>query len=269
MIEIEPRLPQDLEREIFELTACLYPGKRAILVLVARRVRAWVEPFIYKTLIVNGLDGAQHILSLAASRPPEFFPSIVRRLVLSADTHIPANVLALCTGATHLAMEDDILREHWAQIHATFLSLQHVQRLTFAARELPVLDPTAPVFSLVTHLSLLDFAHDGLPQFVTGFPVLTHLALFRPPGWLMVQEFLDACPRLRVLVIITATRYWASKIAGGIPGRITDDRLVVCASKNWEEGIMEGYTFWHAAEGFVRDKRSGAVDPSSFLVHRV
>lgn len=37
----DPALPADLEREIFELTARLYPERTSTLSQVAKRVRAW------------------------------------------------------------------------------------------------------------------------------------------------------------------------------------------------------------------------------------
>ncbi|KAJ7059691.1 hypothetical protein C8F01DRAFT_1295743 [Mycena amicta] len=258
----EPRLPLDLEREIFELTAHLYPETRPRLLLVARRVRCWLEPLLYKTLVVDGLHEAHRIVSLATTKPPGFFAGITRRLVLSADSHTPTQILALCKGVTHLAIEDDILREQWQCIHPFFFSLEHVQRLAFAARELRTFDPTAPVFSHLTHLTLLDCSYDKLPPFVSALPSLTHLALFHPPTCSIVQDLLADCPHLRLMVLIAPSRHWAVVAAGSTPRprTLTDERLVICVSKDWKEGVGEGYTYWDVAEIFLRDKQRGAVD---------
>ncbi|KAJ7059415.1 hypothetical protein C8F01DRAFT_214559 [Mycena amicta] len=239
MSKTEPRLPEDLERVIFEMTACLHPAARPNLLLVARRVKSWLEPLLYKTLVVDGLTSAHHIVSLATSRPPDFFAKITRRLALSADSHTPTNILSLCKGVTHLAIADDILREHQWSIQPVLWSLRNVERLVFAARELRCLDASAPVFSLLTHLTLLDFSYDKLPPFVSALPSLTHLALLQPPTCAIVQEFLVECPRLRILVLLASSRHWANVAASSTsprPKTLTDDRLVICVSKGWKEG---------------------------------
>ncbi|KAJ7059660.1 hypothetical protein C8F01DRAFT_1254576 [Mycena amicta] len=260
----EPRLPLDLEREIFELTGRLYPETRPNLLLVARRVQCWLEPLLYETLVIDGFHEAHRIASLATSRPPDFFARITRRLVLSADSHTPTDILALCKGVTHLAIEDDILREHWPRIHPIFFSLEHVQCLVFAARELRISDPTAPVFSHLTHLTLLDCSYDKLRPFVSSLPSLTHLALFHwdPPTCFIVEDFLTDCPRLRIMVLIASSHHTAVLAAGSTPRprMLTDERLVICVSNDWKEGVREGHTYWNVAEVFLRDKRRGAVD---------
>ncbi|KAJ7059447.1 hypothetical protein C8F01DRAFT_1370382 [Mycena amicta] len=268
MGKTEPRLPEDLEREIFELTGCLYHVTWPRLLLVARRVKSWLEPLLYKTLVVDGLSTAHHIASLATCRPPDFFAKVVRRLALSADSHTPTNILSLCKGVTHLAIADDILREHQWSINPVLFSLRNVERLVFAARELRCLDASAPVFSQLTHLTLLDFSYDKLPPFVSALPSLTHLALLQPPTCSIVQEFLAECPRLQILVLIASSLHWAIVAAASTtprPTTLTDDRLVICVSKDWKEGVSEGHTYWDVAEEFVRDKRNGSVDASSYL----
>ncbi|KAF8902914.1 hypothetical protein CPB84DRAFT_820002 [Gymnopilus junonius] len=46
-----PRLPLDLERDIFELAAAICRPRIPIFILVAQRVRQWLEPMLYTTII--------------------------------------------------------------------------------------------------------------------------------------------------------------------------------------------------------------------------
>ncbi|KAF8652778.1 hypothetical protein AX16_004170 [Volvariella volvacea WC 439] len=52
---IEPRLPRELERIIFEMAAHIDRHKELrVLRLVARRVRSWLEPLLYEIVILQG-----------------------------------------------------------------------------------------------------------------------------------------------------------------------------------------------------------------------
>lgn len=48
-------LPTELEREIFETAARMRPGSALDLVLVARKVRTWIQPLIYE-MVTLGTD---------------------------------------------------------------------------------------------------------------------------------------------------------------------------------------------------------------------
>ncbi|KAF7290236.1 hypothetical protein MIND_01337300 [Mycena indigotica] len=253
-----PRLPLDLERDVFELTAMMFPETRSKLTLVAHRVRSWIEPLSYKSLSIASLHDANRVLSISQSphRAPDFLASTVRRLVLSRESHFPTRILALCSGITHLALEDELLRDRWSDIHATFLDLANVQRLAIAANEIRRRNTHAGanIFARLTHLTLLDVAHAGLPEFVAALPALTHLALASPPDCGTVQDFLARCPHLRVLVLLAPSPEWAAD-AGAKPRLLTDDRLVILEAKSWDEGVSDGDTFWTVAQSFVAEKR--------------
>ncbi|KAJ7159027.1 hypothetical protein C8R43DRAFT_358098 [Mycena crocata] len=50
--EVEPHLPADVEREIFELAAKIHLGGIPRLRLVVQRVKIWIEPISYRIFIV-------------------------------------------------------------------------------------------------------------------------------------------------------------------------------------------------------------------------
>ncbi|KAJ7813792.1 hypothetical protein B0H14DRAFT_2522595, partial [Mycena olivaceomarginata] len=81
-------LPLDLEREIFEITARLYPHTIPQLLRVARRILAWIEPLLYTRVSIAGLqekvgNGAA-ILRAIETKSSDSFPRAVRHLYLFA-----------------------------------------------------------------------------------------------------------------------------------------------------------------------------------------
>ncbi|KAJ6571127.1 hypothetical protein B0H19DRAFT_1255125 [Mycena capillaripes] len=86
----DSRLPRELERMIFEIAALLHPTCILPLMLVAARVKQWVEPFLYRVVLINSPPGQQvlgfHNCSTAIftqaiqKKPPAFFRDSVKSL---------------------------------------------------------------------------------------------------------------------------------------------------------------------------------------------
>ncbi|KAJ7059466.1 hypothetical protein C8F01DRAFT_1295349 [Mycena amicta] len=257
-----PRLPAELEREIFELVARAYPGKRSTLLLVARRIQIWIEPLLYETLVVSSQKQSEHILALANSRPQNFFASIVRRLVLTTDTHAPDRILGLCSGATHVAMEVGVSGD--SRLYGVFCCMRNIQHLTLAAAELPnyALEDSSilPAFASITHLTLLDyFQFPGhLLPFVAGLAALTHLAFFHPPLCETTQRFLEICTNVRVLVLLADSKEECLRRMTGNTFITKTSRFAICCCRNWPDGVTmvdhEAGNYWDAAERFLREK---------------
>ncbi|KAJ6529223.1 hypothetical protein B0H19DRAFT_1193455 [Mycena capillaripes] len=53
MSPLDPILPVDLEREVFETTALMYPKSTPKLLLIARRVKFWIEPLPYRVVCIS------------------------------------------------------------------------------------------------------------------------------------------------------------------------------------------------------------------------
>ncbi|KAJ7059489.1 hypothetical protein C8F01DRAFT_1254412 [Mycena amicta] len=267
MDENAPRLPVELEREIFELFARLCPDESPALFLVARRVQIWIEPFLYHTLVLHNRKHSEHILALSKSRPPDFFASIVQRLVLTTASHVSAEILALCTGATHLAMEDGVCGD--MLVHPVFLGMRNIQHLTLAASELPdcavAQSSTLPVFASITHLTLLDYFHfEGhLLTFVAGLPALTHLALYHPPLCRTTQRFLEVCTNIRVLVLLAESQADCERKKAGNTYITDTARFAICCCKDWTDGVTvcerEAESYWDVAEKFLQARDGGVV----------
>ncbi|KAJ7438923.1 hypothetical protein B0H11DRAFT_2103436 [Mycena galericulata] len=111
----EPRLPSDLEREIFEWTAIAYPRMILHLFRVARRVKLWVEPYLYRLIYVCDLPPypimENDILRpTPRSKPASFYRDAVRHLGLSDSRWSPPVLEALTGVRTFAAMGEENFR---------------------------------------------------------------------------------------------------------------------------------------------------------------
>ncbi|KAJ7636226.1 hypothetical protein FB45DRAFT_1055705 [Roridomyces roridus] len=118
----DPRLPRELERTIFEISATLSrPNRIPNLMLVAQRVRVWVEPSLYRVVFLDEelppLDGFPRFTwtvftGLLTTKPQDFFARSVRNLLIgtksgawsSNDVRLKEihSILRACSGITNL-----------------------------------------------------------------------------------------------------------------------------------------------------------------------
>ncbi|KAJ7916867.1 hypothetical protein B0H13DRAFT_1573879, partial [Mycena leptocephala] len=112
-----PSLPLELECTIFEIAALSCPVGIPKLMLVAQRVKDWVEPLLYRTVIVMPASTSREALipicrpekfmHLISTKPPSFFHSTVKTLYVGGifppqSEIILPKILAACTGVTSL-----------------------------------------------------------------------------------------------------------------------------------------------------------------------
>ncbi|KAJ7636192.1 hypothetical protein FB45DRAFT_1055682 [Roridomyces roridus] len=57
MSSLDPKLPLELEKEIFEIAAHRLPATIPAMLLTARRVKIWVEPIFFRVVLLAGLRG--------------------------------------------------------------------------------------------------------------------------------------------------------------------------------------------------------------------
>ncbi|KAJ7134010.1 hypothetical protein C8R43DRAFT_1239321 [Mycena crocata] len=240
--ELDPRLPTELEKEIFELAAeaCLpsIPG----LLLVAHRVKVWIEPILYRTFIVSETEKydyhahpttitLENFLQLLDSRPDSFFHCHVRHLLCdNIDTDDTEKILTKCSGAKDIFL-------HGCATDPTLLPL------------LAAIDVT------VTFADWLPWA--GLAT----LPCLTHLAFFSVDSCGFLADALAHCTRLSVLIVL-----WSEDRgkAQGMDEQLSavfahDSRFVQVMVgdflKDWEAGAVSGEDYWSRAEAIVQDRR--------------
>jgi len=280
---LPPVLPIELEREIFEIAARSYPQSIPKLMLVAWRVRTWVEPLLYRTIIFSPSRGDHYdaklvkgdplhsrdtLFLILKSKPPSFFRHVPLNLFLPIRELDDATlILSHCLGIENL----------W--LNAPFKVLPHLFPLVadlplkrFHSHLGPLFGSAAQIdfshqfFAQITHLGLYDYAVGGRVDHevwskLSLIPHLTHLS-FDPIFVGVCLTLLRTCPSLRVLVAIGL----GSDIDHH-PDRdalANDPRFVVMNSKwvarDWQIGTRTGGDHWSRAEDFIVKRKSGEVD---------
>ncbi|KAF7303463.1 hypothetical protein MIND_00575100 [Mycena indigotica] len=287
-----PRLPEDLEREIFIRAALADTRGTHIprLLRVAKRVHSWLEPYLYRVLLLlDYTDNAKFIADRLTSKPPHIWRDGPRHLFLALGDDSP-NVTVMRELLSACPRLEDINFYPPDDQPGVFLpALRGMEELRQLSTELAALfdrtrgissiDLTGPGFAALTHLMLFD----DLP-FVTEFeathlstqlallPALTHLALVGTIQKHLVIAILTTCDAtLRVLVNRrpdlrrhTVQTMYERELSG-----VTDVRLVIMPFGvwvgEWEDaarGVKDD--FWVEAEQFVAQKRQKQIDADTF-----
>ncbi|KAJ7778965.1 hypothetical protein B0H16DRAFT_1500619 [Mycena metata] len=269
-----PRLPPELERQIFELCASARPVAIPKLMLVAWRVKEWIEPLLYHTIMVcqsTPVDGyhsltPETLTALLRLKPADFFRDSVRNLLLHAVSQsVVASVLAVCTGVESLwaPMASSVLGP------TTGLPLKHLY--TNFSPLFESVHPGDPLFSQLTHLELIGIVNVGvdIPSILSLLPKLSHLAFndeeFTPhcPG------VLEQCKSLAVLVSLGNPLVPGMAFHEYEQDLSKDIRFVVLFSswfKDWQMGVRSNSDYWLRAENFIAQRRSGAIDAAQYEV---
>ncbi|KAJ7065681.1 hypothetical protein C8F01DRAFT_1228928 [Mycena amicta] len=280
----ETRLPPDLEREIFEYTADLYPATIPNLLCVAHRVLVWIEPILYRTVHIS----PEHIsafLTATKSKPPEFFAKHVQRLFITSfrDPQMDDTFagLALCTGVTRMAGLGTLVCRSLLPVIAGMrlqriaLFLTHIFPSDADAddeHEADEVDLSLPCFQTLTHFDVFDFLDMEAVALVHAaklctLPVLTHLSLNGTVPWSAVEMLLQGCRRLQVLVVLWAqSENNGRKRAAQTP--FDDVRFVVTRYHIYEEAIWDPPNYWTQARAFIADKSLGKIDARCFWMAR-
>ncbi|KAJ7269863.1 hypothetical protein C8J57DRAFT_322703 [Mycena rebaudengoi] len=231
-----PNLLPELEIHIFQLLAQSSTYNRAqllCLMLVARRVRVWVEPFMYKFILFSNITTWSRLQRCVKYKPgPSTFlanrvKSICLPLVIISERDVE-EILSICTGVERVAFwtnnreihlngatrlrypaDPSYLRNATPPPSLRRLSIELSHFLHIAAR-FPSLQ------AHLTHLELvyLDQHSSRYPGTIdlTRFVSLTHVALqsdsdcfLRVPfmwSTATISSILRTCPSLQMLVLL-------------------------------------------------------------------
>ncbi|SJK96926.1 uncharacterized protein ARMOST_00175 [Armillaria ostoyae] len=207
-----PDLPIELEREIFELAATLYPGSAYHLTTISKRVQIWMEILIYQTVVLDLPKSRTNLfLRTVDSRPASFFASRVKNLYLTFVSFPQAwKVLSVCTGVTNLAC--------WTATSSQELlplPRQPLERLSVGIAALMQLcethkpDFSHPAFRALTHLDITEPPTSSVDidwSALYKLPKLTHISignLTESRHLFLLKELLTNCESLLCLVVIS------------------------------------------------------------------
>ncbi|KAK7050508.1 hypothetical protein R3P38DRAFT_1760988 [Favolaschia claudopus] len=268
----DPAFPAELEREIFETTAVLYPSTILTLLLVARRILVWIEPFLY-TVVRTDIKGMHSAVERAIkTKPDSFFTRSVRHIYLGPYKFDGPLLVRMCPNLISLAY---IRPRGQPVLLAAIHSFRNIQRWSGSLVDLfdaaDAVDLSLPVFKTVTHMDVFDDLESKnrysskLCASLAALPALTHLCLNRTAEPRPIRNFLQHCAGLQVLVIMWSKPLPAKAMLGALrEAGITDVRYVVAVCNgywdDWEVGARGGVDFWVAAEDLIARKRSGEIE---------
>ncbi|KAJ7236852.1 hypothetical protein B0H12DRAFT_1327176 [Mycena haematopus] len=267
MAESKPRLPPELERHIFELAANSHFKSISTLLLVAHRVKTWLEPMLYSVMVASGaLPGyvcfdAAHLSSAVQS------PAISQHVknLLTTCYAVPLvhleRILSRCSAIQDLALigGDPII--------LPFISARPL-RLSICRRLFPSagVDFTHPLFSRLTHLQFID-GLDTTQEWsgLATIPNLTHLAFLRAKSLSIFRTALNTCPRLQVLIYL----YSVDNPGAGLESLAHDTRFVCFLNppfyEDWQIGARGGDDFWVRTEKFIAQRNCGEIDGETYI----
>ncbi|KAK7023289.1 hypothetical protein R3P38DRAFT_3270833 [Favolaschia claudopus] len=245
-----PILPLELEMAIFELCALSLPVFIPKLMLVAHRVKEWVEPIFYRTICI-----------CVDSSAPEF-PRLTQDTLSSLITHKPPAFFRKHQNAKSLLLFCSDTENLWlAYTDNTWISLVEnlpLKRLDTELQLFLSLEATRPVFSRLTHLTL---DQPAAASALVRLPMLSHLAL----SWRHdhVAEYSQAL-ELKTLVVFIILKNDPSPLATEEEIMAKDVRFVIMPLRNyiwdWHSGIRDGEDYWSDAEAFVAMRQRKGVN---------
>ncbi|KAF8143874.1 hypothetical protein K438DRAFT_2029391 [Mycena galopus ATCC 62051] len=291
----DPAFPEDLERCIFECAAFFHTDCIPALLLVAHRVKIWIEPLFYKAVTIYGLPrgtgpkpntnfrhSVPALYSLMKSKPASFFSDHVRHVQLVGvpiAEILPA--LAECNAATNLALFNVSCVEGDAAL-LKLLGEFPLKRLSapdyYWLRPGGLGDFSHPLFAHITHLdlpgNLTHGNHSAKWSQLALIPRLTHLSFsddflsFCTIGVILEHH----CNALQVLALVVSSPTMPKFVKGALNAELRsasfDPRVVflVVADRqaDWERGARGGDDYWIAAERLVEKHRAGDFDDFKF-----
>ncbi|KAJ7651986.1 hypothetical protein DFH06DRAFT_1475366 [Mycena polygramma] len=243
---VDPKLPPDLERTIFELAARDHRTMLQII-LVAHRCRSWIEPILYRSLVVCQSSWSFPLLLRTIESRPAHYARWIKTLqinpyILPNDPAV-TRILSICTGIVHLV---DL---SYGRTPFSVLSKLRLEKMCLSFDIIEGLTEGAyfshPAFANLTHLHILDPPQRWPDISFSNLPSLTHLALqnyktqIRPTNIPVLQKILADCPLLEVLIVFISLCRPQDENTNATKFLVDDRRLVILSRT-----LHHSYNIW-------------------------
>ncbi|KAJ7108925.1 hypothetical protein C8R43DRAFT_1139854 [Mycena crocata] len=248
--EASPAFPVELEREIFELVAFLYPECMPSLLLVALRVKTWIEPMLYRVLFLYCSVGHRPERALTTDTfevllkaRPTLFQKFLRHMWLdSLDGSDVLPTISICHDIVDLAVLDlpssdkdlsQIIALPLQRLHVAILDMHNKHGIFASFRSSQITH-----FSVGIYIGATSEDWFGLAQ----IPHLTHFSFAENQCPLSVcQALLRQCPRLEVLASVSSQQSDIYRSASAYDALVgSEPRFVMLVMTdpraNWEVG---------------------------------
>ncbi|KAF7358463.1 hypothetical protein MVEN_00896800 [Mycena venus] len=259
---LSPRLPPELECKIFTITSLSRPTTIPKLMLIAWRVKSWVEPLLYRVILLRHRLGSIHQIlgfptftaeildRVIQDKTPAFLQESARHLFLDGSSHPSslATVLTACNGVTNLFVLSS--RPKFLPSLAALRCVRHL----FINVEALVNAPNTLLRS-VTHLELRDLDTPALVPILALTPLLTHVAFHGAPPSATLLRALCADTRLQCIVFFLSAQGMVDirSLATDIP--VVALQLKKDLYEHWLSGAA-GEDFWSVAESSIAARRA-------------
>ncbi|TFK73862.1 hypothetical protein BDN72DRAFT_834197 [Pluteus cervinus] len=243
-----PRLPPELEHQIFELA---YAQSRVDqvsnnLFLVAKRVHEWLIPLRFEVVMIHASGQWPLILERYGHHVHHFH----------ASSSSAKRLLSFCPNVTNLAIWTTVTSQDIHNIRSlpiTYLSIN--------IRELFQTDTDLHSFcSNITHLDVSSRSSWATEDVLSHFPVLTHIALFEDIDERDIQACLVHGKALEVLVLISPGVDENGLVE---EAQDRDDKRIVqiefgrSYKDDWKEGAYGGMDMWVFSDEVIAKRRRG------------
>ncbi|KAJ7127249.1 hypothetical protein C8R43DRAFT_699744 [Mycena crocata] len=276
-----PVFPPELERVIFEITAQDRPLSIPALMLVGKRVKFWLEPLLYRTIVLadpatvcEGYIAAkwQAFTAVIQSKPPPFFRDSVRHLLLSSSVppEAAALILVACSGVEDLSIQTRFTIPNLL----TFISSLPKRLYCNLTEIFPSpweMDFTHRLFSQITHIAITEYVEDELDIWrgLALIPHLSHLSFTWTLYLPLFPVLLHTCKSLKVLVVVDEDL--GGSIEDSVADLAEDPRFIsmpahIDCIQDWQNGVHTGVDDWSMAEDFIAKRRSGEIDRLQYRI---
>ncbi|KAJ6453710.1 hypothetical protein C8R45DRAFT_630365 [Mycena sanguinolenta] len=281
----ESRLPFELERVIFETAAREWPPMIPTTMLVAWRVKHWIERLLYRIVHVSSALTQRRIfpvvpvdvlLTAIANQQASLLGAVeylfLEDLPASHSSTILGSIFSACPRITHLFSMVSLR----SNLH-TLSSLDRLQHLALDTQTLfsaEHFDFTHALFRNVTHLQLLQRVYAGTSRYssLAAIPNLTHISFNSATLAVRLHALLETLPRLQCIVVLSAvSSYDRARDLSRLEALAVSDERFVHIDQNdphtdWYNSAMGGRNFWDLAEEFLAARRAGRVPCSMYSI---
>ncbi|KAJ7806718.1 hypothetical protein B0H14DRAFT_2875251 [Mycena olivaceomarginata] len=226
---MNPRFPPELEHKIFELASAIHPRSIPKLLLVAQRVKTWIQPLLYRVLSIaasepgleptgddavfilrHAFTDIERLLAVASKPESSSLRENIRhiRFPISCFSRHVTQLLSACPAAVDVVLPMHTLPGGIL----TLLQPLPLQRLVVYWRKLFPIEfqrqmlSSCANFTHLTHLEIRDWREHDDPltgwQGLALIPRLTHLCFHELNSMIsIIMLCLQHCKFLQVLVV--------------------------------------------------------------------
>ncbi|PPQ73643.1 hypothetical protein CVT24_007629 [Panaeolus cyanescens] len=281
------RLPEELEYMIFQLAGWSHRSALPRFLLVARRVKAWLEPILYNTLMHTCLRSHQYPPLTASSRAADYFkpglklsrhfkrvaPFFKNVMLQDLCAENALVILELCVNIQNLALWrltggisilQPVIRS--LPLKRVSLNVADLQGFSSAYPSPHTLADSSFIFdhTLYPHLTHLDIILMPSVRWESWsnlalMPHLTHLSCdFDSPA--LLQAILAHCGNLRMVLFAGPHNQFYEELSEEVlrDGRVVRLREPVDLIPDWELSAFDGEDVWERAEKVLRKKEREA-----------